>query len=129
MLQTFRKSISLVKEFFLVNPFIGAFWEILRQVSKQFPLKTPLIFGIFSIILSNCCFQLLVHYLTKPLWNCVSVNQICCSGCCSLSLSLSVWHNMKRILICKFHMTIFVSLVLWCHTVEPAKVLHTVFGL
>ena len=49
MLQTFRKSICLVKEFCLINPFIGVFWGILRQVSKQLLHKTPLIFAIFSL--------------------------------------------------------------------------------
>ena len=33
LLQTFRKSLCLVKEFFLVNLFIGVFWGILRHVS------------------------------------------------------------------------------------------------
>ena len=61
LLQTFRKSICLVKEFFLINPFIIVFWGILRQVSQQLPRKTPLIFGIFSIILSICCCQLVVY--------------------------------------------------------------------
>ena len=50
--QVFLKSICLVKEFFLVNSFIGVSWEILWQVSQQFPRKVPLIFGICFIILS-----------------------------------------------------------------------------
>ena len=89
MLQTFRKSICLVKEIILVNPFICVFWGILRQVSQYLPRKTPPIFVIFPIILWICCCHLVVYYLTKPFWNCVSKSQICCSGCCSLSLSLS----------------------------------------
>ena len=71
-LQTFRKSICFVKEVFLVNSFTGVFWGILRQVFQQLPAKNPIIFGIFSIILSICCCHLVVYYLTKPLWNCVS---------------------------------------------------------
>ena len=85
LLQTFRKSISLVKEFFLLNPFICVFWGILRKIWQQLPCKIPLIFGIFSIILSICCCYLVVYYLTKHLWNCVSASHICCLGCCSLS--------------------------------------------
>ena len=72
MLQTFLKSIGLVKEFIWVNSFIGVFWEILRLASQQLPCKALLIFAIFSIILSICCCHLVVYYLTKPLWNCVS---------------------------------------------------------
>ena len=106
-LLAFPKSICLVKEFLLVHPFIGVFWGILRQISQQLPRKTPLIFGIFFIILSIFCCYLLVYWLTKPLWNCVSASHICCSGCCSLSLSLSVWPNMYRISICRFYITIF----------------------
>ena len=49
LLQTFRKSICLVEEFFLVNPFIGVFWGIFSQVSQQLPHKTPLILGVFSL--------------------------------------------------------------------------------
>ena len=80
----FRKRISLVKEFVLVNSFIGFLWEIFRKFSQQLPRKTPLIFGISSIILSICCCHLVVYYPTKRLWNYVSASQICCSGCCSL---------------------------------------------
>ena len=47
LLQTFRKSICLVKEFFLVNSSVGVFWGILRRLSQQLPRKTLLIFGIF----------------------------------------------------------------------------------
>ena len=83
-----------------------SFWGILRQVSQQqLPRKTPLIFGILSIILSICCCHLLNYYLTKFLWNCIIANQICYYRCCSLSLFLPVWLNMSRILICRFHMT------------------------
>ena len=46
-----KKSICLIKEFFLVNSFIGVFLGILQYVSQQLPRKTLLIFGIFSIIL------------------------------------------------------------------------------
>ena len=53
--------------------------------------KRPLSFAISSIVLSISCCHLVVYYPTKPLWNCVSASQICCSGCCSLSLLLSVW--------------------------------------
>ena len=88
--------------------------------------KAPLIFGIFFIVLSICCCHLVVYYLTKPLWNYVSASRICCSGCCSLSLSLSVWLNMKKTLICRFHMIIFFgavwkfNLVLWSYIVEKS---------
>ena len=51
----------------------------MHQVSQQLPRKTLLI-GIFSIIQSICCCHLVVYYLPKPLWNCVSASQICCSG-------------------------------------------------
>ena len=42
-----------------------------RQNSQQLPQKT-FIFGIFFIILLTCCWNWVVYYLTKPLWNCVS---------------------------------------------------------
>ena len=80
----FRKRVSLVKEFVLVNFFIGFLWEIWRKFSQQLPRKTPLIFGISSIILSICCCHLVVYYPTNPLWNYVSASRICCPGCCSL---------------------------------------------
>ena len=83
MLEAFRKRICLVKEFFLLNPFIGVFWGIL-QVLQDLPRKTPLIFFFFFfIILSICCFYLVVYQITKPPWNCVSASRICWSGCCS----------------------------------------------
>ena len=69
LLQTFRKNICLVKEFFFINLFIGIFWGILRQFSQHFPRKTPLFFCTFSIILSIYCRHLVVYYLTKALWN------------------------------------------------------------
>ena len=69
-------------------------FRIFRQVSQQLTRKTSLIFCLFAIILSICCSYLVVYYLTKPLWNCISASEICCSGCCSLSLSLSVWPSM-----------------------------------
>ena len=128
MLQPFRKNICLFKEFFLVNSFIGAFWRMLRQVYQQLSYKTLLTFGIFSIMLSICCCHLVVYYLTKPVWNCVNASQICCPSCYSLSLSLSVWLNMQRILIWRFHMTIFVGtlwkscLVFWSYILEPTEV-------
>ena len=132
MLQAFRKSICLVKEF-LVNPFIGVFWGILRQVSQQLFHKTPLIFGIFFFILSVCCCYLVVYELTKPPWNYVSASQIYCSRCCSLYFSLLIWPNMYRISICRFHITIFAgavwkfSLVFWGYILETAEVLHIIF--
>ena len=55
LLHVFLQNLCLVKEFFLVNPLIGFFWGILRQVSQQLPRKTPLIFGIFFNILPICC--------------------------------------------------------------------------
>ena len=131
----FRKSICLVKELFTVNPFKGISWETLRQVSQQLPRKIPLTFGIFSVILSICCCNLIVYYLPKSLWNRVSVSQICCWGCCTLFLSFSVWPNIYRILICRFHIRIFVGavwkviLVLWCNILEPAEVIHVIFRL
>ena len=70
----------------------------------------------------------------KTLWNCVSESQICCSDVVAC-LSLSVWLNMYRILICRFHMTIFVdavwkfSLFLWRYILEPAEVFHIIFPL
>ena len=86
------------------------FWRnIMANFTTIFSQNTTH-FCIFSIVLSICCCCLVVYYLTKSLWNCVSGNQICCSGCCSLFLT---------ILICRLHMTIFVgavwkfSLVLW----------------
>ena len=69
---------------------VDVFAGILQQVWQYLLRKTPLTFDIFSIILSICYCHLLAYYLTKPLWNCVSVSQICCSKCCSLSFSLSV---------------------------------------
>ena len=130
LLQTFRKSICLVKEFFLVNPFIGVFWGLL-------PRKTPLICGNFHytvnlLLLLSC---LLLHFTTKPLWNCISLSQMCCTGCCSLSLSLSVWPNMYRILICRFHMIIpagavwKLSLDLRGYILKPAEVVYIIFCL
>ena len=93
LLQTFRKSICLVEEFFLINPFIGVFWGIFSQVSQQLPHKTPLILGVFFIILSVCC----CYFVTKPLWNCVIANQICCCKCFSLtSYILEKFHNIHR---------------------------------
>ena len=130
MLQTFRESTCLVKEFFLVNPFIGFF---LKNITTIFITVTSLILGIFFIILSICCCYLVVYYLTKTLWNCASTSQICCSGRCRLSLSLSVWPNMYRVLIWRFHMIIPAgavwkfSLVLWRYILEPAEVLHVIF--
>ena len=59
---------------FLVKSFIGVFWRILPQVSQQLPCKTPLIFRIFSIILSVCCCHSVVYYMTKQIWNCVSTS-------------------------------------------------------
>ena len=126
MLQASLKSICLVKEFFLANPFIGVFWGTLWQVSQQLPSKIPLIFGICFIILPTCCCYLVVHQLIKPHWNCVSANQIYCSSCCSLSFSLSIWEFW-------FHITIFAgaiwkySLVLWGYILETTKVLHIIF--
>ena len=111
LLQTFQKSVSLVKIFFLVNSFISVFCGILHQVLQQLFRKTPLIFDIFPIIPSICCSYLIVYYLIKPLWSCVNASQTSCSGCCSLSLWLSVWPSMWRISICRFHMTIFVGAV------------------
>ena len=133
MLQASLKSICLVKEFFLANPFIGVFWGTLWQVSQQLPSKIPLIFGICFIILPTCCCYLVVHQLIKPHWNCVSASQIYCSSCCSLSFSLSIWPNMYRISICGFHITIFAgavwkySLILWGYILETAEVLHIIF--
>ena len=135
MLQTFWKSNCLAKEFFLVNSFIGVFLGILRQVSEQLPRETSLIFGIFSIILSICCCHLVVCYLTKPLWNCLSANQIFCSWFCSLSLPLSAWLNMYRTFICRFHMTKFLgavwkfSLIRWSYILELHEVLHIIYSL
>ena len=123
----------LVKEFFLVNSFIGVFLRILLQAWQQLPRKAPLIFGTFFIILSICCCHLIVSYLTKPLSNCVSASQIYCFWCCSLSLS--VWINMKRTLICRFYRAIFVGevwkfrLVLRGYTLEPIKVFHIILPL
>ena len=79
LLQTFRKNICLVKEFFLVNSIIGIFQRISWQVSQQLSCETPPILGIFSIILYICCCHLNVYYLTKRLWNCISASQISCS--------------------------------------------------
>ena len=90
----FQKSICLVKVFFFLNFFISVFWGISPQVSQQLLCKTLLIFGIFSIILLIRCCHLVAYYLSKPLWNCVRASHICCSQCCSLSLSLSVLPNM-----------------------------------
>ena len=130
LLQTFRKYICLVIEFYFINSFIVVFWRILRQVSQLLPRKAPLIFRIFSVILSICCCYLVVYYLTKPLWYCVRASEICCSGCCNLSLSLSVWPYMYRILICKVHMIITAG-VGWkfSYILEPAEVLHVIFRL
>ena len=61
LLQVFLKSICLVKESFLVNPFIRVFWGMLRQLSQQFPHKISLIFGMCFIILSICCSHLLIY--------------------------------------------------------------------
>ena len=74
LLLTSLKSICLAKELFLVNFVIGVFRGILWQVSQQVPRKIPLIFGIFSIILTICCCHLVVYYLTKPIWIWVSAS-------------------------------------------------------
>ena len=71
LLLTLRKIICLVKEFFLVNSFIGVFWY-------------------FSIILAICYCHLVICCLTKPLWNCLPARQIFSSGRCRMSVSLSV---------------------------------------
>ena len=55
-----------------LNSSIGFFWGILQGVSQHLPSKMQPIFGISSIKLSICCCHLVVYYLTKPLWNCVS---------------------------------------------------------
>ena len=47
----------------------------LRNIMKSFTeviLQNTIIVGIFSIILSICYCHLVVYYLTKPLWSCVS---------------------------------------------------------
>ena len=71
----YKRFICFVKEFFLTDSFIGAFWGILRKVTQQIPRKTRLIFGIFSFILSLCFCHLVVNYLTK-LWNLWSLSHI-----------------------------------------------------
>ena len=123
-MQTFRKKTPLGK---LRH---RCFWGILWQVSQQLSCNMPLIFGYFFDYTVNLLLPLycLLMYLTKLLWNFVSVSQICCSGCCSLSLSLSVWPNMWRTSIWWFHnmnSTIYAvwkfSLVLWSHILEPAE--------
>ena len=75
LLHTFRRSISLVREFFPVNFFIGVSWGILRQVSQT---VTSLIFGSSSIILSICCCHLVFYHITKSLQTCLCASQICC---------------------------------------------------
>ena len=64
--QTFWKSICLVKELFLVNSSIGVFWGIL-QVLRQLPCKTPFIFGFFPLYCQFFCYHLVVYYLTNLL--------------------------------------------------------------
>ena len=81
MLQTFRKCICLVKDFFLIF--------FLRNIVTSFTAVTSqntTHFWYFFIILSICCCHLIVYYLTKPLWNCLSAYQICCSRCCIVCL-------------------------------------------
>ena len=85
LLQTFRKSISLVKRILLGKPIHMCFLRNITKDLTRATMQNTSHFGIFSIILSICCCYLVVYYLTKHLWNCVSASQICCLGCCSLS--------------------------------------------
>ena len=68
---------------------------MLRQVSQQLHCKTQLIFFFFHYTV-NLVLPLSSSYLIKPPWNCVSTSQICRSGCCSLSWSLSIWLYVKN---------------------------------
>ena len=99
-------------------------------------------FWYISIMLSICCchlvvsrkFYMVVYNLTKHLWNCVGANQICLL-LWMLGRALSLPLNMQRILICRFHMTIFVSpvwkfkLVLLSYILESTAVLHIISPL
>ena len=109
------------------------FFEKYYNKFHKLPRKIPLIFGICFITPPTCSCYLVVHQLIKPHWNCVSASQIYCSSCCSLSFSLSIWPNMLKISICRFHITIFAgpvwkcSLVFWGYILEMAKVLYKFF--
>ena len=71
LLQEFLKSICLVKELFLVNPFIGVFSGLLRQVSQHLPRKISLIFGILETAeILHIIFRLQVQF-QKPKQMCI----------------------------------------------------------
>ena len=71
---------------------------ILRNIMTIFTIqlryKTPLILVFFPL---HCPFAAATYLFITQLnlsETVVSASQICCSRCCSLSLSLSVWPNM-----------------------------------
>ena len=93
MLQVFRKTICLVKEFYLVNSFIGVFLKNITTSFTAVTLQNITHFWYFFIILSVCCFHLFLYYLTTPLWNCVSASQICWSRCYVENFNLQIPHH------------------------------------
>ena len=123
LLQTFRKSICPVKEFFLVNVFIGVFCFITTR--------------FITVISQNTThFWIFFHYTVNLLLllSCLLPNKTSPKLCkCKSYFLLQMLQPV--ILICRFHMAIFTgaawkfSLVFWSYVLELAVVLHLIFHL